>query len=423
MFVTDLETKDIPTTFHRFREAVGEEHWTKRASLIHQEIRGNQFLEALLLEEYSIVLALDRCSAVFRKLRTLPHDLTLDKSIYPAIAFAAQCLSFVENSPGPTQKGLLGRIRGSFRNSEDLRALQLEFHSATHFSRLGHRISWPETDRTGRVDLFVPSLGPVGLQVECKAISVDKGRKIHRREALVFWHKLDKALGPTTRQLRVGLSVVLTIPDRLPKDFSTQKALISEIRGCFLLGSSQSLSDGSHLRISEFDFAKSVSFDASGQPRISRDEIDRVSGTRNREAMLHFSRRGGVVFVLQSAKEDSFLDYVFETLKDAADRQLDPECPGLLVAAFQGIGPDGLYDVAGQDVFRRGPPTALRQRASAFFAKDSRPNITGLAFLSREVLGDVGDSFVHGGSAAYHFPNRDGSFWHEAFEGMFREAE
>lgn len=37
----------------------------------------------------------------------------------------------------------IGCIRGDFRNTEDMRALQLEFTVGLHFAKRGHRLVWP----------------------------------------------------------------------------------------------------------------------------------------------------------------------------------------------------------------------------------------------------------------------------------------
>jgi hypothetical protein len=359
MFATELHTSDASNIFRRFVDVIEERHWTKRAKLIREEIRGNRLLGPWTHEEYEIVYALDSCSEAMRRYRIIPATLLADSHVYAALAFCAQTLSLLDLSPPDLQKSLMGRLRGAFRNADDLRALQLELHTATHFVRRGNTVLWPETQRTGRVDLFIPDVGPNGLQVECKSVSVDKGRKIHRREALEFWHRFDQGMSPILRGLSGGLCLRITLPDRLPKNHADRMALIAEIRSASLANSSKRLSDGTELRISKFDFDRHIKWDRHNKPIIERDDLERITGTQNGECMVRCNMRGAVVGSLQSAKDNSLLDALFETLKDAADRQLDQAVPGLLVTGFQGIDNKGLHGVASQDFALNQAPTAL----------------------------------------------------------------
>jgi hypothetical protein len=79
-------------------------------------------------------------------------------------------------------------------------------------SLVGAKLEWPKmTEGKGTFDLLVPSLGNDGLQIECKALSVNKGRRVHRREALDFLRLLWKEMASMRKSLKTELSVVLTM--------------------------------------------------------------------------------------------------------------------------------------------------------------------------------------------------------------------
>jgi hypothetical protein len=109
-----------------------------------------------------------------------------NEQLYPAASFAAQVLSFIDASPKPLAEQFRRRVHGAFKNPDDMRGLRLELMAATHFLRRGRQVSWPEMTGEGNFDLLVSDVGPDGLEVECKSISVDKGRRIHKRESLDF---------------------------------------------------------------------------------------------------------------------------------------------------------------------------------------------------------------------------------------------
>lgn len=55
----------------------------------------------------------------------------------------------------------------------------LEMRVALNFGQRGYLMKWPESGSDTSVDLIIPH--EKGLHVECKAITRDKGKKIHRK--------------------------------------------------------------------------------------------------------------------------------------------------------------------------------------------------------------------------------------------------
>jgi len=415
----ELHTRDIPDIYASFARLVGERAWTKQADSLRREIRGNRFLEQYLLGEFSLVLALDRCAQLQKKYGAIPAPATLDRSLYAAMSFASQVSSMVHHAPAERRAGLISRVRGAMNNNDDLHALLLELQTATHFIRQGHSVTWPEIESTGRIDLLLPNLGPLGLQVECKAISADKGRKVHRRDALMFHHLLSKEISTSLRTMRVGHSVVLSVPERLPTAFAERKQLAASVKAQIHAGASAELPDGCTIRITEFDPKGVLAFDEQGRPQFDRTTIDQLTSTKNREVMIRGSGNGALVFVLQSTKDDSLLQYLFKTLKTAADRQFDNSLPALFVVGLNAIATDELTEIAGQDIDRTGPPTALRLGVSDFLSSNNRKPVIGVAFLSRSELANAKGHLVHGSGTVYYFPKQDSPLWNAEFKGLF----
>ncbi len=115
----------------------------------------------------------------------IPRHEIENRALYPALSFAAQVLSIIDRSPREQAHRIVRRVHGALKKPDDMRAMQLELVAATHFARRGHSIIWPEeTDEIGTFDLLIEDIGTDGLEIECKSMSEDKGRKIHRRDAL-----------------------------------------------------------------------------------------------------------------------------------------------------------------------------------------------------------------------------------------------
>jgi hypothetical protein len=74
--------------------------------------------------------------------------------------------------------------------------------------------------------------------------------------------------------------------------------------------------------------------------------FDDVTGTRNRETMVMGSPIGGaVVFTIQSAQDDDWKKATFDTLSDAAKRQLSGTRAGFLLASLDSLDAEQLRSI------------------------------------------------------------------------------
>lgn len=420
MLKVELHTAEIPEVFSQFRELIDEPHWLKRTNAIKAEVRGNRFLKEHLLKENEMAFALATCTHLVRRYGTIPSNSNEIRPLYPAISFAAQVLSIVGSSSHEQARRFVRRIQGAFRNPDDMRAIRLEMTAATHFVRRGFAVSWPEMEGAGTFDLLVNDIGSDGLEVECKSISYDKGRKIHRRDALEFFHYLKPQIEPAIRNLRSGLAVVLTVPERLPAGVHEKRELARCVSRGILAPQCTSLEDGSVVRIAAFDVTALGERDPKGRPVFTRETINSITTTHNREAMVVGGNNGGViVLVIQSLKDDTLLHYVFDTVSQSAKKQVSKKRPAMFLIGLDGIDADSLLDVAKQDFDPSQPPTQLRKAVSKFLAGSERDHIIGVGFLSSSVLTPRENGVVDSGGNAYHFPREESSFWHRDFEGLF----
>ena len=423
MLKVELHTSEIPDLFARFKDVIDERYWLKRITSIKEDIRGHSFLADFLANENAIAFALAKCSNLVHRYGRIPMQDAENRDLYPAMSLAAQVLSIMDHSSKNEAAKLVQRMRGAFKNPDDMRAIQLEIMSATHFVVRGHSISWPEMEGLGRFDLLVKDLGTNGLEVECKSISEDKGRKIHRREALEFHHLVKSELQTLSRELQSGVSVVLTLPERLPVMYKQKQALTKRVIDSVLASQSTVLDDGSDIRVSEFDIKALGVVETENGRSISREAIDQVTATKNREAMILGNRKGAIVFVLQSRQDDTMLKYVFDTVSESAKAQVSKSRPALFLVGLHGIEAESLLNIATQDNDPLQPPTALRIAASDFLAKQNRDHVIGVGFLSKGNLNPELNGVVKSGGSAYIFPKKQSSFWHQDFSGLFSERE
>jgi len=422
MIRTEIQTVAIPEIYKRFTDLVGDKHWKNRIAQLKQNIKANRFLADYIQSENSIAFQLEHLRELTSEFGTIPFWEVNNHSIYPAIGFAAQVLSIIDVSPQQFTVQLIRRIHGALKNPDDMRALRLELSAATHFSRRGLKISWPEMTGIGRFDLFIEGLGPKGLEVECKSISTNKGRKVHKQEVLEFYGLLWPHLEAKMKTLSTtGLSIVLTVPDRFPKDYDSRKKLAKQVGKQIVCGQSAAFSDGSILNITEFDTSRLEITQNTLNPEEIRAALDEITDTRNREAIVIGKMDGGALaFAVQSAKDDTLMKAIFDTLSDSVKKnQLSGIRGGMFLVELFGIDEEQIISIASQDKDPSLPPTALRLGVSKFLSNSSRNGVIGVGFLSKgSLLPEQGD-FIDSGGGAYFFPNRESSLWLDDFNGLF----
>jgi len=417
----EIYTQEIPSIFARFKSLIGDEHWRKRVKQIEQEIRGNPFLRDYLLDENSIAFGLDLCSKLTHRYSRIPIEMADRHLIYPCISFAAQILSVIDMSSPNQARQLVRRIHGALKNPDDIRALQFELTVATHFTKRGDSVSWQEINGTGTMDFVINNLGSAGLEVECKLISHDKGRKIHRREALEFHHLLASKLKSVASKPQLGLSVVLTVDDRLPKAYKDRKKLADVVLENLLTGHQFTKLSGANLRIFEFDMGLLSEVDSEGLPLVTHSLFNQITQTNNREVMMIGRKSAGAVaFVIQSSNDDKLLPYIFDTLAKSANKQLSKNRAGIFLVGLHGIEKESLVALSEQDFDQNQPPTALQQHVSDFLSSQNRDHVVGVGFLSKTRLQDNA-SYVSSDGSAYMFPKKESPFWDDDFAGLFNE--
>lgn len=416
----ELHTGDIPSVFERFSDLIGDQHWRKSVDRLKAEIKGNRLLKEYLTQENEIAFSLQASTELTKSFGRFPVHQVDCSPLYPCMAFAAQILSIAKAS-GSVQRGqLVRRVHGALKNPDDMRGLRLELTAATHFLRRGLGVQWPEMIGGGTMDLVIPGLGPQGLEIECKSISDDKGRKIHRREALEFCSLVAPQLNDLGKGLKAGVAAVLTLDGRMPGNFTDRRKLAQSVVRYVLSGSSNCQLEGANLRIHEFDLALLGELGEDGLPTIARDRIDSITDTTNRQAMIVGRKSGGaIVFVLQSAQDDSLLTYAFDTLSKSASKQLSGKRAGMFLVGLEGLEAESLMELAQQDSTGDQLPTALRVRVSDFLASQSRDHVVGVSFISKGALRPASGGVTDSGGSAYVFPKRESPFWNSDFSGLF----
>lgn len=414
-----MTTAEVPGIYRRLAGAIGANHWQGAVGRQEEAIRSNPFLGDFLRSEYTIAYQLERLRRLVERFGIVPPEACIDPSNFPSLAFAAQVLEVLQRSTPKQAKTFVRRVRTAFSSSENMHGLRLELQAATHFTRRGQRVTWHRVNNGGTFDLLIEDLGPNGLEVECKSISEDKGRRIHRRDALEFWGEIWSDLRDIAKSLRTGLAIVLTVPVRLPVGVEDRATLAKEIITRIVAGSGAILVGGAEVRILPFDPAEIEAVKDKGREEW-RKAIDTATETVNREALVYRNPLGGMLaLVAQSTVEDDVLNQVFATLNDSAARQFTCTRGALFWVALQGIDAEQLLSIHHQDSTQGEQPTALKLEVSSFL-NCAPDHVVGVVFSSRSGLSPTVDGKSDLGGLTNFFLKEESPLWHASFRGPLR---
>lgn len=135
--------------------------------------------------------------------------------------------------------------------------------------------------------------------------------------------------------------------------------------------------------------------------------------------MVLFSpARRALIVSLESAKSDSQLRYLFDTLRDASDRQLSGTRAGIVCAKLEGLTGEQLSDLGNES----GRPTPLRRKASHFLNTRRGSHLVCLAFFSDGPVEWKQNIGVSRGGFSYFFENTESPLFHLDVLHAFRNS-
>lgn len=402
--LTEIHQADFPARFNEFEQCVGAAAWKRTVQKVSAEIKGARFLGGYLRHLHRFAFALWRISEFRHKFGHLGFPVGGDVEIYEACVLVTQFSDIRRHVTKAEGLALARRIAGGLKNPNDLRALQFELQLATHFAKRGYDIAFPESRGEGTFDILATRAGKQ-VEIECKSVSGNKGRQVHRRAALEIHHLIKREFSPLLKTLNTGLLLRIVFDKRAPNAYSDHVQLVNAVKSVVLSGKTRAFS-GYEIRLCDFKLA-GTPFENGRHEEGAVHEFLRSHGIVNRETII-LGRRGiNVIAVsLESRVSDRLLAETFDVVSDAAKRQLTGQRAGIVCVKFEELTADQIGELG----VERGDPTALRIRASKFLSSASAKNVSVLSFFADGELTTMANGGISRGGRTYSFANDANSF-------------
>jgi hypothetical protein len=357
--------RDLPGLANKlpaFVQLAGEDAWWKRVNQLERDARRSEFQTKIVLDHHWLEMEIAAQIAFLRD-----HGRLLPEQILPnsmaALRFAATVAELHERLGARGRVRLQGRLRGALKST--FSGFYLELDLAIELLQQGFDVTFPDLEADAPWDLSFARNGIAG-ELECKSLSADAGRKIHRKD---FYRFVDSLRDLLLKRIERGSReiIVITLDDRLVPDVGTQGPLRSS--------TARMLSDDTLTTLTENGF------------RIEREPLEKVVPAKltggiddlnprwqkayggNCHVAGPLTHAYGCVVAVRSVREDDPSRAQLDALKKAAS-QLSGRAPGFIAVQHEEVTPQ---DLAQRPLRRKAGILAM-----ALFHSDSGQHIAAI---------------------------------------------
>jgi len=393
-YSTTVTPTIIKENFEQMLEITGWEKWENVIINLKSRGKGNPLWDEFIRRRNEIELTFGELYTFFKSHGKMPSSLT--ESQYRLHAFLAAFLGVYRNLGVQAQHRLKKSIDKAFDQDHSFKPLLHELTTLTHLMARDFDVKFSEYENANfgkekNADFIVNYDGDQ-IEIECKYISVDRGRSIHQNELYSLsnylyqgiMHKIPQEEG--LRILRVHLH------DKLNKSQEKQLAITASVLGALHSSNSvpcETICDVTEQIVSdeELNTLRENCADTS-IIEFKRAFCDLFSiDVRN---CLSYSLPGNMFIVLYftCAIPDAVFKNVHRLLQEAASKQLPRNSPGILCIRMGEMNREEIIKYFSRE---HGENSMLRRHANCLFA--SRRHLYGVVFVADdEFLQETEDS-------------------------------
>lgn len=330
------DIRDLAPHLDRFLGLIGRERWFKRCDQLDVDQRRSPFRWKIVSDYHWLEMAIGfQADVLSREGRLLPE--LADSLILSALNFAATAADVHTQLSSRWRQVLEGRLRDSLKAETGFAALYLELDLARRLMDAGYDIEFVDMEGNARFDLLFNRDTFTG-EVECKSLSADAGRQIHRKDFYTFMEAITPALTAQAALKRQEVLLV-TLDARLPSRAPDQAVLAKAVTS-FLRDGARPTDQGQYFRLHRQPYA-----DCLGQAPFDDQRALYKACTAAFGANTHvaggLTEDGGCVVVMRSGREDDPSRPKLEAMREAAS-QFTGKRPAFIAIQEHGIEPADL---------------------------------------------------------------------------------
>lgn len=325
------ELDQLADYIDRFMTLVGRERWFKRVDQLDVEQRKSPYHWKIVVDYHWLEMAISFQSDVLAKEGCLIPELT-DALILAALNFAAITVE-VHSQLTPKGKYVLeGRLRDALKADTGFAPLYLELDLAQRLMDYGYDVQFADMDGLAQFDL-VFSRGTFVGEVECKSLSADAGRQIHRKDFYRFMESIAPALA-AHGELRRQEVLIISLEARLSPNASRQAELLQATIS-MLRDGAPAVVKGPGFKLERVSYAGPLAEVPTHDQKAFYKACKMMFGA-NIHVAGGLTERGGCLVVMRSQREDDTSKPMLEAMRKAAS-QFSGERPAFIAIQEHGI--------------------------------------------------------------------------------------
>jgi hypothetical protein len=333
-FKTDLGSLGL--CLQPFLVLADADRWLKRAVWLGQEAISSPYKEKIVADYHWLERALTEQIIRHEAHGTfVPEQLPIES--IRALYFAQTVVEVRRRLSSHGRNVLEGRIRDALKSDVGFAPLYLEMSVARRLFDAGYEVEFSDTEGVAQFD-FRFWKGNAHGEVECKSLSCDAGRKIHRKD----FYRFVEALGQLIMaRVSSGVKEILlvTLNDRLPAEEQRQNVL-REAANRLLSEDALTRSEGDFFVITRERYdSKLEQASFSGQHEFYK--VCRELYGNNCQVAGPMTPDGVCLVIVRSKREDDHSGPMLETMKKAT-KQFTGKRPAFIAIQFDDIEPADL---------------------------------------------------------------------------------
>ena len=333
---TPSDLVGLGTYIPRFLELVGTERWVKRVDRLDGQHNNSPFWWKIINDYHWLEMAISFQADILEREGHLRSELA-DASILTALNFAATTVEVYARLSEIGRRNLEGRLCDGLKAETGYASLHLELDLAQRLMDAGFDVDFADMEATNRFDLLFRR-GTFAGEVECKTLSADAGRRIHRKDFYRFMEELLPALKKQRAHCRREV-LLTTLDGRLSSNISDQAALRAAAR-TMLEDRVQTVQTGHGFKLERLDFDSLELGVSLSDPKTFYSACSAIFGPSAHIAG-GLTEEGGCLIVMRSRREDDASKPMLEAMRKAGG-QISGRRPGFIAIQMHGIEPADL---------------------------------------------------------------------------------
>lgn len=368
-----IETSSFLPAFFKI---VDEARFLRRADQLMADARKSPFGWKIVTDHHWLEVEIAHMQEVSSLHQEIPPD-ALDLRSIAALNFVAFVVEAHSRMSNHGRRVLDGRLRDCLKNG--FQSLYHEMETARQLMDENFEVQFADFEGTAEHDIVFRK-GALEGEVECKSLSADAGRKVHRKDFYRFvetiYAELEKSVA-----MKGCRAVVITVDDRFPSSVREQEPM-RRVASQFLANPAKEKCEDAGFSIEAITGNQRLHEISALGARDQYAKCREVFGESCHVAGA-FHAEGGCLLVVRSRREDDHSKPTLEAIKEAM-KQASGSKPCYVAVQYDDIEP---ADLAVSHVRRR----AAVISNYAFHTQESG-HVAGVCFSAFAGLHQHGDS-------------------------------